>query len=240
MVEKRKNKKFKKLNLDMLQIPVRMYNQIVPLGTATRVNQLSNALANAINRSINLMNLGQVNINLPTLELINLGYTEKQITGIEGDVIYYDRGMRLSLRSLLYHHHFTSSYPILLSKYFSGDLSGVISESVFVYYLTHNVGIPPYEIAHLRPYKVKNWLSPDFLFYDHQKRLSSIFGTKAYSTEIYAEVKGCMGDIDSKRIEKALKQLSRLVKSSNQFGILFVLNRPKMGNYRATLVVVRG
>jgi len=227
----------------MLRIPVGMYNRIISLSAAiARVNQVSRNLANAVNSGRNLTNLSQVNINLSILELINLGYTEKQITGIEDDTIYYNYGIRLPLFSLFYHRRFltSSQHPLLLRKYFSGDLSGVIGESVFVYYLVHDIGIPPYDIAHLRPYKRKNWLSPDFLLYDHQKRLSSLFKTTTYSTKIYAEVKGCMGDIDHKRIKKALEQLSRSVRNSNQFGILFILNRPRMSDYKATLIIVRG
>jgi len=112
---------------------------------------------------------------------------------------------------------------------------------VFVYYLTENLGISPYYIAHLRPQKRKDELSPDFIIYDRSKKLASLLGTTNYQDKIYAEVKGCMGDIDDKRIERAIMQLSRLVTSSNQYGLIFLLNRPRgREKYKATIVVVRG
>ena len=224
----------------VLQIPIRKYNQIISIGAASaRLDQVSRDLTNAVNRGMNITQLGQININLPVLEVINLGYTEKQITGIEEDIIYYSYGVKLPLLSQFYQPPTLLPYP-LFRKYFSGDLSGIIGESVFVYYLIHDIGVSPQDIVHLRPQKRRNQLSPDFLIYDRFRNLSIIFESTAYPVEVYAEVKGCMGDIDHERIKKALEQLSRLVRSSNQFGILFVLNRPRMSEYKATLVVVRG
>lgn len=222
------------------QIPVWKYNGVVSISTVTaRLSQISRSISLAANRNVNSTQIGNINIDLLVLELINLGYTEKQITGIDDNVIMYNWGIRLSL----YTPPIPPPPPVsyLYEKYFSGDLSGVIGESVFVYYLTENLGISPYYIAHLRPQKRKDELSPDFIIYDRSKKLASLLGTTNYQDKIYAEVKGCMGDIDDKRIERAIMQLSRLVTSSNQYGLIFLLNRPRgREKYKATIVVVRG
>jgi hypothetical protein len=98
----------------------------------------------------------QLLITLPLypalLEVYNIRYTEKWVRRIDENFLEYHSGLRPLLN--LPFHQLPRNLRYLSAKFFSGDVSGMIAESLFIY-LLDNLGVNVNSVGHLRPYKNK-------------------------------------------------------------------------------------
>jgi len=174
-------------------------------------------------------------VNPLLFEYCNRRYSEKQVKRIDENFYDYSLGTK-------YHLNAPPQKPpkklrYLIQKFFSGDVSGDIGETLFAYFLTSEMQIPPFFIGHTRPEKRKSFLSPDFIVWDNSFNLSSLLNRANYSLPILGEVKGFTGPIDANRIEHGLRQLKRIIGRSRLIGLLFlaVRNQVRQG-YDAYIV----
>ena len=177
----------------------------------------------------------EFNVNRTALEIYSRGYTDKRIVGIDRNFADYRIGGRLSspvrlpFRRLRYLDH----------KSYSGDVSGLIGESVFVYFLVEVMRLDRRYIQHLRPEKNAGFVTCDFLFLDFNNRLQSII--PSYRNPLYAEVKSSTGKLSGNRVSHGLSQLKDTIGSWDAHGILALVekNQDRVG-YNMYLVIVRG
>jgi len=171
-------------------------------------------------------------------EHYNIRYSEKQIKRIDENFYDYSLGTKFGLNVPIQNPPRSLRY--LIRKFFSGDVSGDIAESLFVYFLVEEMSVNPYEIGHTRPDKRRRFLTPDFLIWDNSFRLASILSSKTYPLPVLAEVKGFTSKVDAPRISHGLGQLKALIANSLFVGILFlgVRNQTRQG-YDAYLIEVR-
>lgn len=161
---------------------------------------------------------------IPTLlEHYNMHYTEKQVKGLDQNFYYYSRGTK-------FHLTVPTQIPpgglgYLISKFFSGDVSGDIAEALFAYFLVREMNVDPLHIGHTRPQKIAGYLTPDFIVWDKLLMLAGFLQRKTYRLPVLAEVKGFTGKIDSTRISHGLGQLKAIIAGTSLLGILFVAAR---------------
>ncbi|BEP17428.1 hypothetical protein PYJP_07800 [Pyrofollis japonicus] len=165
------------------------------------------------------------------LEKINFDYTEKFIPGLREAFPFYHIGYRPYTP---WHSQNTNiktatgiRYP-LIQKYFSGDISGNIGESLFVYITTMIYGAS--RIIHLRPEKAI-MLTPDFVVLDPTDivRLSPLLcnnsPTISNYSKLFVECKtSASGQNDRNKIAKGLAQLLTTI-DYGDLGILFLVQR---------------
>jgi len=169
------------------------------------------------------------------LEYLNIRYAEKQVKGIDENFFYYDLGVRLP--NVIPGNPPPSGRNYLTEKIFSGDVSGDIGESTFVYFLTEELSIDGTKIGHLRPEKIKKHLTPDFVVWEQNTTISA-FLQSSYVLPLYAEVKSSTGMIGVKRIKDGLSQL-QMVMPSGSHGLLFLLQKSRNSVYEAFLIGVK-
>ena len=175
-----------------------------------------------------------VTIDPLVLESLNIRYAEKQVKGIDENFSYYHLGVKIP--------HAILNPPIpardyLTEKAFSGDVSGDIGESVFAYLLVDELHMNPDRVAHLRPEKFRNRLTPDFLGWETNAALSRLLGA-SYAPPLYAEVKSSTGPGNRDKIKDGLAQLKAIMPRSSH-GILFLLyRRDPTSSYEGCLVRV--
>jgi len=223
---------FNKMSFARPIVEVYKRNGIINLSTANMLNQ-----ARLILNSLNTFpNFRTFHVNLSGLEIYNIFYTEKQVRRIDENYLDYSQGNRL--RNIIPPFRPPRRLRYLFRKFFSGDTSGNIGESLFVYFLVEEMGLNPYDIGHLRPEKMRGYLTTDYLIWDHGKLLREIIDTD-YSLPLYAEVKSSTGSFDRQRIENGLNQLKATM-SRGEYGILFLVKREEhIQCYRAYVIPVR-
>lgn len=210
------------------------YNHVVNLGAA-------GYSAAAAAGPIRTYFLGGTKTALPSipispffLEQLSRVFVEKQVTGIDDNFFWYNIGMKLQ--------NFVPSSPPppglhwLVSKSYSGDVSGDIGESLFVYSVVVGFQVTVTTIGHLRP-KGGGQLTPDFLVLGNSPSLSGLF-TGSPSPPFYAEVKSCTGTMDLTRIEHGLDQLYSVM-PIHSYGVLFLLHKGSSMTYEGLFVPVR-
>jgi len=182
--------------------------------------------------------LDSFRVNRTVLENYNRWYTEKRIHGIDRHFLDYSGGV-VALSS-------QPSIPpprhlrYLDSRFYSGDVSGQIGESLFVYFLVERRRLNRRNIGHLRPQKLASYLTCDYLIWDRRQVLSSII-QGMYSSPLYAEVKSSTGDLTEGSVSHGLCQLKESIGNTSKHGLLSLVSRKQeTQGYGIYLVVVRG
>lgn len=121
-------------------------------------------------------------------------------------------------------HQLRRNLEYLLEKYYSGDVSGMIAESLFIY-LLEKLSINIYLVGHLRPFKRKAAFCPDFVIWDDGPAITCLVSIGNYQLPIYAEVKGSTRELDEERLEEALLQLKYVIKTSQDRGLIFIAHK---------------
>jgi hypothetical protein len=179
----------------------------------------------------------QLLITLPlypgVLEVYNIRYTEKWVRRIDENFLEYHSGLRPLLN--FPSHQLPRNLRYLSTKFFSGDVSGMIAESLFIYLLDY-LGVNINLVGHLRPYKNKAAFLPDFVIWDKNIATTALILTSNYQLPIYAEVKGSTYGINKQKLEKALCQLNRVICTSQDRGLIFIAH--KNPNYEGVIFEV--
>lgn len=205
-----------------LRVDVYVYPTIIRLHgmSLSKIEQQAKAISTNLQTS-NLFT--SFNVNPRLFEYYNVKFTEKQVKRIDENFYNYSLGTKFSLyvppqnppRRLRY----------LIRKYFSGDVSGDIGESLLAYFLVEEMKIRSYCIGHIRPEKRRGFLTPDFIVWDSSYNLRSFLQKKKYPLPILVEVKGFTGQVDSVRISHALSQLKMLIVNTSLIGLIFMATR---------------
>lgn len=224
-----------------LRVEILRYNQVLSLSNILSnrwtFRQIMETLADDVANSYNTSNLATLSIFPGLLEQYNIRYTEKWVRRIDENFLEYYHGLRPALNVPPIR---TSSRRLsyLYDKFFSGDVSGMIAESLFIYLLDH-LGININLVGHLRPLKRKNAFLPDFVIWDTSKAVGSLVQSTSIQPPLYAEVKGSTGNIDKNRIAKAITQLHKVITQTTACGILFLVFRESQTMvYTGTIIEV--
>jgi hypothetical protein len=180
-------------------------------------------LENIINDVLRKRNIQRL-ITLPLypglLELYNVRYTEKWVKKIDENFLEYHSGSRPLLNFPTY--PLPRNLKYLSTKFFSGDVSGMIAESLFIYLLDH-LGVNVNLVGHLRPYKRgRAAFLPDFVIWDRSLVTTPLISTSNCQLPIYAEVKGSTCGVNERQLQKALCQLSKVIYTSQDRGLIFI------------------
>jgi hypothetical protein len=176
-------------------------------------------IINDVLRGSNIQRLITLPLYPALLELYNIRYTEKWVKRIDENFLEYHSGLRPPLNFPI--HQLPRNLRYLSTKFFSGDVSGMIAESLFIYLLDY-LGVNINLVGHLRPYKRKAVFVPDFVIWDRNIINTSLISTSNYQLPIYAEVKGSTYGVDEQRLWKALRQLDRVIRTSQDRGLIFI------------------
>jgi hypothetical protein len=199
-----------------------------------------NSILSNVSRRINTHHLITLQLYPGLFELYNVRYTEKWVKRIDENFLEYHAGLRPSLN--VPSHQLSRNLKYLSTKFFSGDVSGTIAESLFIYFL-HSIGIDINFVGHLRPHKrVQGKFSPDFVILDERIRNVRIGNIPLISLSncqlpIYAEVKGSTRQINEQQFEKALLQLNEVIHDSQDCGLIFIAY--KNPNYEGIIFEVQ-
>ena len=197
------------------------YNNIVSLYRMSSPTLLKQFVSNVINDLLHRTNVSLLRILSVTpglLEQYNVRYTEKWVRRIDENFLEYNVGIRPRLNIPLTPPPRNLKY--LSEKFFSGDISGTIAESLFIY-LLDELGVDISLVGHLRPLKKKRAFLPDFVIWDDSHAIRLLISSSNYQPPAYAEVKGSTSNIDPNRLIKALLQLNKLLTKPSNCGIVF-------------------
>jgi hypothetical protein len=135
-----------------LQVNIFRYDQTISLSTipqgSTAFDQFAKNIADDIMSSSNLTPMINLHVLPRLLEQFNVRYTEKWVKRVDENFFEYYYGYRPSLN--VYPPFPTRHAYYIFDKFFSGDVSGMISESLFVY-LLQILGVNINLVSHLRP-----------------------------------------------------------------------------------------
>ena len=196
------------------------------------VNQIHDGIRNGIRAGNgNIRKIRNITIYTRLLERINFDFTEKLILGLDMTFPLYHMGLKPFMQLYSKPPRFRTAngirYP-LIQKYFSGDVSGNIGESLFAYIATIVYGVS--NIVHLRPEKA-SMLTPDFVIIETQdiEKLRQLLCQQnislSYYSKLFVESKTSISGLPSrKKIAKGLAQLFRVI-DNNDLGILFLVYR---------------
>ena len=127
-------------------------------------------------------------------------------------------------------------------KYFSGDVSGVIAESLFVYIASRCCHIDINSIIHLRPEKSR-YLTPDFVV-EGKNNVRNLLNCMCCLPEVldwsllFVECKGFASNINPDRIWRGLGQLVEVL-NHDYIGMLFIVwNRGGQGYATYTISII--
>lgn len=210
-------------------IEIKAYGQIVNLA-----NVQLRPIARTIFSHVNTPHFGgfrTLTIDPLILEYLNIRYAEKQVKGIDENFLDYNLGVRL--QPLTPGNPPPAGRSYLPEKAFSGDVSGDIGESVFVYFLT-DLGINGMNVGHLRPEKLRRRLTPDFVIWENNTTLAN-FLRASYTLPLFAEIKSSTGVVGTKRIQDGLEQLQKVTPHGSH-GLLFMLQKNTNSIYEGYLV----
>jgi len=208
---------------------------VLDSGQRMSLNDLTNQVLSDINNPAKRRTVNQVRVSSRLLETIGFDYADKLVPGLEVSFPLYHLGFRPYTTwrgSVAAIPTATGNRYPLIQKYFSGDVSGVIGESLFVYIAAMVYGAS--SIVHLRPEKGRA-LTPDFVVCNPQdiSRLSLLLclGSPNVSryTRLFVECKSSAGgQVDSERIARGLSQLLAVL-SRGDLGMLFLVQRDRLG-----------
>jgi len=203
---------------------------VLDSGQHTNMNNLVKQVLSNINSSVK-RTVTQVRVSSRILEVISFDYAEMLVLGLETSFPLYHLGFkpytpwRGSVAAIP--TATGNRYP-LIQKRFSGDVSGVIGESLFVYIATTVYGAS--SIVHLRPEKGRV-LTPDFVVCSSQDilKLSQLLcldrpNISRY-TRLFVECKfSASGQVDRDRVAQGLSQLFAVL-DRGDWGMLFLVQR---------------
>jgi hypothetical protein len=223
-----------------LQVNIFRYNRSISLSTIPQnsiaFDQFAKNIADDIMSSLNLSPIISLNVLPRLLEQFNVRYTEKWVKRVDENFFEYYHGYRPRLN--VYPRLPTRHAHYIFDKFFSGDVSGMISESLFVYFL-QILGVNINLVSHLRPLKLKNGFTPDFAIWDSSSNgIRILVNSRGIKSPIYAEVKGSTGPVDKEKIKKALNQLRRLITNNSYCGLVFLAFRNALSVYEGVLMEV--
>jgi len=220
-------------------VEVFKYNKIISLHNTPSPSSLRYVARSVIYDFLNRINVSPLRTLLiipGLLEQYNIRYTEKWIRRIDENFLEYSIGIRPRLNIPSIPPPKNLSY--LSDKFFSGDVSGTIAESLFIY-LLDQLGVNVNLVGHLRPLKRRNMFLPDFIIWDYSPAIYLLISSSNYQPPIYAEVKGSTSNIDRNRLIKALLQLNKLLTKTSDCGIVFfAFKNPQNLNYEALVLEV--
>jgi hypothetical protein len=192
-------------------------------------------LSSALNWTINIIDdvlkqrnarhINTLHLYPRLLELHNIRYTEKWIKRIDENYLEYDSGVKPDIN--VPSQRVPAKFKYLSIKSFSGDVSGMIAESLFIHFLD-SLGVKISEIGHLRPHKRGgNTFFPDYAIWDTSNAIAPLLSVSNYTLPILAEVKGSTSKASrrelAQRLVKALIQLNYFIASPDQCGLVFLL-----------------
>jgi hypothetical protein len=213
------------------RLPVYKYTYVLSLNNLINQGQLNVNMLKYIQKRLysNIFHLLYVDIDPDVLEVLNQHYSEKWVSRIDENFYAYNFQQKPRLRQTSRASGKVTKKMYLSLKNYSGDVSGMIAESLFLYFL-REVGIEENKIGHLRPLKGKQPYAPDFVIWD-----GKIFNNPKVQLNrecrlpVFAEVKGSIrGDLVDK-LARALIQLKNFVNGSH-CGLIFVARKtPNQG-----------
>ncbi|MEM2129049.1 MAG: hypothetical protein QXZ70_00470 [Candidatus Bathyarchaeia archaeon] len=222
-----------------LQVNVFRYNNSLSMSSMLRnmtlFLQTVRNVADDVVTGRNMSNITNLQISSGLLEQYNIRYTEKWVKRIDENFYEYYYGSRPSLN--VPHASRTHQFSYIADKFFSGDVSGMIAESLFVY-LLQTLGININRVAHLRPHKRKSAFMSDFAIWDRGKSIGSLITATNFNLPIYAEVKGSTGNIGKERIGKAINQLSQVITNKLSCGLVFLAFKNPNSGYKGVVLEV--
>jgi hypothetical protein len=173
----------------------------------------------------NIRHINTLHLYPRLLEFYNIGYTEKWIRRIDENFLEYDSGVKPIIN--VPRQRLPANFKYLYIKSFSGDVSGMIAESLFIYFL-YSLGVKINGIGHLRPHKRgRSSFFPDYAIWDTSKAIALVLSVNNYSLPILAEVKGSTSTASrrelAQRLVKALIQLNYFISEPDQCGLVFLL-----------------
>jgi hypothetical protein len=210
-------------SLDVFKYTIPLSLSNLNRGRYSYKNWLRRIVFNVL-RGINKHHLITLQLYPGLFELYNVRYAEKWVKRIDENFLEYHAGSKPSLNIPPY--PLPRNLKYLSTKSFSGDVSGTIAESLFIYFL-HNIGININSVGHLRPYKkLQGQFAPDFVIWDKGILNVKIANVPLISMNncrlpIWAEVKGSTSQINEEQIKKALMQLA-IISSTQGCGLIFV------------------
>jgi hypothetical protein len=224
------------MSFSLPAIEVYSYTQPINLSSLSgaQLPSLATIIFNNISNQAFLTFFKTVTIDPLVLESLNVRYAEKQVLGIEENFSYYNVGLKIPQVNM---NPRITARDYLTEKAFSGDVSGDIGESVFVYMLIDELRMNPDRIAHLRPEKFKKRLTPDFLVWEQNADLSNLLSFN-YAPPLYVEVKSSTGSGNRNQIEDGLAQLKAVLPLGFYGFLFFLYRRNPASSYGGCLVGV--
>lgn len=223
------------MSVQIPTIDIHRYNSTINVRQPARnLRHFARSIRDDIISDTNITSFSNVSIHVTVLEQLNIRYTEKQVRGIDENFVDYHNGTRIRNVNPAIPLRGVPTY--LTVKSFSGDVSGDIGETVFVYLLTEVLGMNGQNIGHLRPEKRRKQFTPDFIIFERNSSLDTLFNN-SYNPPLYAEVKSSTGIMDTNRIDSALVQL-RTVMRPNSHSLLFLLYKRLANRYNGLLIGV--
>jgi hypothetical protein len=210
----------------LVRLPVYKYKYVLSLNNLINKGQLAVKSLEIIQYSLDFNKLLLLNVDIVpgVLELLNQHYSEKWISRIDENFYVYNFQQKPRLRQTPRASGKVTKEMYLPLKNYSGDVSGMIAESLFLYILKE-AGIEENKIGHLRPLKRKLSYAPDFVIWDDK-----IFNNPKLRLNIecqlpvFAEVKGSTrGDL-VKKLAWALVQLKNFINDAH-CGLIFVARK---------------
>ena len=180
-------------SLHTLQVEILRYNNVISLrNVATNIfilRQTASTIATDLLSRQNTSILANLSVFPGLLEQYNIRYTEKWVKRIDENFLEYYYGLKPALNIPHPSPSQSASFPYIYHKFFSGDVSGMIAESIFIYFLDH-LGININLIGHLRPMKQRNAYQPDYVIWDGSNAIKTLIQNPQFQPPLYAEVKG--------------------------------------------------
>lgn len=227
---------YERINILRYNTPISLRNILQQRSIKWQISTVG-GIIHSFSRRINVSLLKTLSIAPRELEQINIRYTEKWIKRIDENFIEYNKGTRPSL-NIPPTRNPPRNISYLSHKFYSGDVSGMIAESLFIY-LLDKLGVDVKLVGHLRPVKGKNRFTPDFIIWDDSPEIQQIITSRNYKPPAYAEVKGSTSNIAPDRLYKALLQLNKLIIKQTDCGIVFfAFKNPVNLNYEAIILEV--
>jgi hypothetical protein len=160
-------------------------------------------------------------VDLALLEQCNMRYSEKQVNRIDENFQNYSAGTRFKVNTPFIKPPHSLRY--LIRKFFSGDVSGDIGESLFSYFLINVMGLESLNLGHTRIAKRRGALTPDFIINDEKFCMFPLLQNN--TNPLLAEVKSFTGAVDPQRISHGLAQLKMGLANSSLTGLLCLVVR---------------
>jgi len=221
-----------------VELNVSKYNVSLSLSKLSGLGKtLLKTIIDDVLKGRNLRPLKTLQIYPAFLDLYNVRYTEKWIEKLDVNFLKYHVGSKPKLN--IPRRRLPRNLEYLSFKVFSGDVSGMIAESLFVYFLDY-LGVNIDLVAHLRPYKGRQAaFVPDFAIWDGSLAAKSLISISNYQLPVYAEVKGSAQGMNELQLERALCQLAKIIQAPQDRGLVFMAYKdPRDLNFRGVVFEV--